>query len=358
MNLIFRNIFMIFSCLLLHFLFSSFENPTSNLNEIITKNQEYIKHHIQDSHDLIFFSDEKNNYHYGISLPVLFWDNGLIYFSSSEFAHGESVVEKNKNFYKLFHGKIYKTDETGDLKLDKFHHPHVPKILLDFSITKTVLALFIASILMCIFFITLARSYKIKDTPIGFGRFLEPMIIYIRDEIAKPNIGLSKYRNFIGYLLTLFFFILFLNLIGLLPFGFNATGNIVITFFLACFTYLVAQFSGNSEYWKCIFWMPGVPIVMKIILIPIELLGTITKPFALMIRLFANIIAGHIVIMTLISMMYLFPKVIAIPSFSFLTLFIYLLEVLVAFLQAYVFTVLTSLFIGMAVEGHHYDSHH
>ena len=161
-----------------------------------------------------------------------------------------------------------------------------------------------------------------------------------------------------GYLLTVFFFILILNLIGLTPLGINVTGNIAITACLALFTYFITQFSANKEYWAHIFWMPDVPVLMKIALIPIEILGTLTKPFALMIRLYANISAGHIVVMSLIGLIFVFKNWIAGPSFFALTLFISVIEVLVAFLQAFVFTMLSALFIGMAVQEHHHEEDH
>lgn len=363
MSVLIRKILTLFIVLTYQLLIASPEEvkPSSTQDETALKqieHKEFIDHHVLDSHDFTIITDTKENHHVGFSLPVILWDNGLVFFMSSEFHHGEKVVEKNGTFYKLYHGKIYKTDATGDLKINqKNHHPEVPKVL-DFSITKNVFSIFIAAILLFIFFTSLAKSYTKNEVPTGFGRFLEPIVLYVRDDIAKPNIGERKYRNFMGYLLTVFFFILILNLLGMTPFGINVTGNITITFFLALFTYLITQFSGNLDYWKHIFWMPGVPVPIKIIMIPIELIGTLTKPFALMIRLFANMTAGHIVIMSLISLIYVFPKVISIPSFSFLTLFIYILELLVAFLQAYIFTMLSSLFIGSAVAEHHHEDHH
>ena len=209
---------------------------------------------------------------------------------------------------------------------------------------------------MMLLFTGMAKSYKKSAVPTGVARFLEPLVIFVRDEIAIPNIG-HKYKRFIGYLLTVFFFILFLNVLGLMPFGINVTGNITMTFFLAILTYLITTFSANKDYWKHIFWMPGVPVPMKLIMLPIELLGTITKPFALMIRLFANMTAGHIVVMSLIGLIYVFKNVVAGVAFPFLTLVIYLLEVLVAFLQAYIFTMLSALFIGMAVQEHEHEHH-
>ncbi|NHN25703.1 F0F1 ATP synthase subunit A [Flavobacterium jejuense] len=322
-----------------------------------SKIKAFIDHHLQDSHDFNFFSDEEKGLHYGFSLPVILFDDGLKVFSSSKLHHGEAVAEVDGNYYKLHHGKIYKTNASGELNMDEHHHPTNDKPL-DFSITKNVVAMLITAMLMFFLFVGLAKSYKKGPIPTGFGRVLEPLIIFIRDEVALPNIGEKKYRKFMGYLLTVFFFILILNLFGLTPLGINVTGNIAITACLALFTYIVTQFSANKDYWKHIFWMPDVPILMKIALIPIEILGTLTKPFALMIRLYANISAGHIVVMSLIGLIFIFKNWIAGPSFFGLTLFISVIEILVAFLQAFVFTMLSALFIGMAVQDHHHDVEH
>jgi F-type H+-transporting ATPase subunit a len=318
----------------------------------------YIQHHLQDGHDFNFFSDEEKGVHYGFSLPVILLDNGLQVFSSSKLHHGEAVAEHNGNYYVLHHSKIYKTDAEGTLSYDEHHHPTNVKPL-DFSITKNVVSMLFTSALLLFMFIGLARSYKKGAIPTGFGRVLEPLIIFIRDEIAIPNIGEKKYRKFMGYLLTVFFFIWILNLLGMTPLGINVTGNIAVTVCLAGFTFIITQFSANKEYWKHIFWMPGVPVPMKIILMPIELLGTLTKPFALLIRLFANITAGHVVIMSLIAMIFVGKNLVAdLPISLALTLFISVIEILVAFLQAFIFTMLSSLFIGMAVQDHHHDEHH
>ncbi|RTL13993.1 MAG: ATP synthase F0 subunit A [Flavobacteriaceae bacterium] len=318
----------------------------------------YIQHHLQDSYDFTFFSDEKEGKHYGFSLPVILLDNGLKVFSSSKFHHGETVAEVDGNFYKLYHGKIYKTDAAGTISYDEHHHPTNAKPL-DFSITKNVVSMLFASALLLLMFVGLAKSYKKGPIPTGFGRILEPLILFIRDEIAIPNIGEKKYRKFMGYLLTVFFLIWLLNLLGMTPLGINVTGNIAVTICLALFTYFITQFSANKDYWMHIFWMPGVPVPMKIILMPIEILGTLTKPFALLIRLFANITAGHVVIMSLIAMIFVGKNLAAdLPISLGLTLFISIIEVLVAFLQAFIFTMLSSLFIGMAVQDHHHDDHH
>ncbi|KGO89096.1 F0F1 ATP synthase subunit A [Flavobacterium suncheonense] len=317
----------------------------------------FIEHHLQDSHDFTFFSDEKEGKHYGFSLPVILLDNGLKIFSSSKFHHGEEVAEVDGNYYKLYHGKIYKTDATGTITYDEHHHPTNAKPL-DFSITKNVFSLLIVSAILLFMFTSLAKSYKKGPVPTGFGRVLEPLILFIRDEVAIPNIGEKKYRKFMGYLLTVFFLIWLLNLLGMTPLGINVTGNIAVTVCLAIFTYIITQFSANKDYWGHIFWMPGVPVPMKIILAPIEVLGTLTKPFALLIRLFANITAGHVVIMSLIAMIFVGKNLAAdLPISLGLTLFISIIELLVAFLQAFIFTMLSSLFIGMAVQDHHHDDH-
>lgn len=332
------------------------------------ENKEFIDHHLLDAHsfDLMKFKDGS---HLGFSLPIIFYDkeNGVHAFMSSEFSHGKelkdakgveyNVVESKGAYYALYHEKIIKTDANGTLELNKKGHAENERVI-DFSITKGVLSMLIVSALMLLFFGGMAKNYKNNPVPTGVGKFLEPLVLFIRDDIAKPNIG-PKYRKFLGYLLTVFFFILFLNIFGLTPFGINVTGNITFTFFLALFTYLIVQISGNKDYWKHIFWMPGVSPVMKIVMIPIELIGTLTKPFALMIRLFANMTAGHIMVMSLIGLIYVYKNWVAGVSFPLLTLMIYLLEVLVAFLQAYIFTLLSSLFIGMAVQEHeHEEAHH
>lgn len=318
----------------------------------------FIDHHLQDSHDFVFFSDEKEGKHYGFSLPVILLDGGLKIFSSSKLHHGESVAEVDGNYYKLYHGKIYKTDAAGTINYDEHHHPTNVKPL-DFSITKNVVSMLFVSVLLFLMFTGLAKSYKKGPIPTGFGRVLEPLILFIRDEIAVPNIGEKKYRKFMGYLLTVFFFVWLLNLLGMTPLGINVTGNIAITICLAAFTYIITQFSANKEYWGHIFWMPGVPVPMKIILAPIEILGTLTKPFALLIRLYANITAGHVVIMSLIAMIFVGKNLAAdLPISLGLTLFISVIEILVAFLQAFIFTMLSSLFIGMAVQDHHHEEGH
>ncbi len=325
--------------------------------QIDTKEEinEYIQHHLQDSHDFTFWTNGKTGTHWGFSLPVILWSDGLHIFSSSKFDHGHDVAESNGKYFALYHGKVYETNADGEINLDEEGHATNAKPL-DISITKNVVGMLLTSLLMFLGFISLAKGYNKRSIPKGIGRILEPLVIYVRDEIARPNIG-PKYEKFIPYLLTVFFYIWILNLLGLTPLGFNVTGNIAVTVGLALITFFVTQFSGNKDYWKHIFWMPGVPIPMKIILMPIEVLGMFTKPFALLIRLFANITAGHVVVMSLIALIITMRSqfgIVASSSISFgLAFFITLIELLVAFLQAYIFTMLSALFIGMAVEEHH-----
>ena len=322
--------------------------------QIDTKEEinEYIQHHLQDSHDFTFWTNGKTGTHWGFSLPVILWSDGLHIFSSSKFDHGHDVAESNGKYFALYHGKVYETNADGEINLDEEGHATNAKPL-DISITKNVVGMLLTSLLMFLGFISLAKGYNKRSIPKGIGRILEPLVIYVRDEIARPNIG-PKYEKFIPYLLTVFFYIWILNLLGLTPLGFNVTGNIAVTVGLALITFFVTQFSGNKDYWKHIFWMPGVPIPMKIILMPIEMF---TKPFALLIRLFANITAGHVVVMSLIALIITMRSqfgIVASSSISFgLAFFITLIELLVAFLQAYIFTMLSALFIGMAVEEHH-----
>ena len=286
------------------------------------------------------------------------WDNGLQVFSSSNFHHGEHAAESNGNYYRLFHGKIYKVANAEE-QVTVNEHGHAENVKpLDFSFTKNVFMMFLVAIIMFLLFSSLAKSYaKNGGIAAGVGRFFEPIILYIRDDIAIPNIG-KNYKKYMSYLLTIFFFIWFLNLFGLTPLGVNVTGNIAVTACLAILTYLITTFTAKKDYWGHIFWMPGVPVPMKIILAPIELLGTIIKPFSLMIRLYANIVAGHVVLMSIIGLMFIFKNWLG-SSLSFVLAFaLSLLEILVAALQAYIFTMLSALYFGAANEEHHHDDAH
>ena len=333
-------------------------NETKKVDEQaeLKKQIEEVKaHHVLDGHDFSLFEDKETGVHYGFPLPIILWDKGIHFFSSSKFHHGESVAESNGNYYKLHHEKIYKTDASGTLTEDEHHHPTNAQPI-DLSITKSVLTLLIVALLMFLLFSSLAKSYgKNGGISSGAGRFFEPIVLYVRDEIAIPNIGEKHYKKYMSHLLTVFFFIWFLNIFGLTPLGINVTGNIAITFGLAIVVFLITNLSANKNYWGHIFWMPGVPTPMKIILAPIELMGLIIKPFALMIRLYANMFAGHIVLMSLISLMFLFRSVVG-SSLSFvLSFMISIIEILVALLQAYIFTILTALYFGSAVQEHHHE---
>lgn len=320
--------------------------------------QAYTEHHLMDDHYYSFFGNAEEHRHYGFGLPVILVDNGLkVFMSTEDFVYKGTVVENGGQHYKYYHGKVYKTDASGDLKLDSHDHPTVEKPF-DISITKNVVGLLLATVLLFLGFTALAKTYKASpnNLPKGIARALEPLVIYVRDEMARPNIGEKKYKKYMPYLLSVFFLIFLLNLLGLTPLGLNVTGNISVTVCLALFTFLYVNFSGNADYWKHIFWMPGVPWPMKIVLAPIEVLGMFTKPFSLLIRLFANITAGHSVVMGLIAVAFVMKETLTTPGavgVSFLlTLFLTVLEILVAFLQAFIFTMLSSLFIGSAVEEH------
>ncbi len=325
----------------------------------------YILHHIKDSHDFSLYSytgDDGERHHLGFPLPIILWTSeGLVTFMSSEFHHnddGHVIVEKKGLKFAKVHSKILELDKgAATVSFDETHHATNAHKVLDFSITKSVVGILLIGLLMIFWFSRLAKQYKTKKVPTGFSRVLEPLVLYVRDEIARPNIGDKHYRKFTGYLLTVFFFIWLLNVLGLTPFGFNVTGQIAVTTCLAIFTLLVYTFSGNKGYWMHMLWMPGVPVLIRPVLAIIELAGALLiKPFSLLVRLFANITAGHIVVMSLIAIMFTLKETMGVVGATFLSavlsFLIILIEVLVAFLQAYIFTMLSALFIGMAVEDH------
>ncbi|WP_040506582.1 F0F1 ATP synthase subunit A [Gillisia limnaea] len=315
-----------------------------------------IMHHIGDSHGWHFFGSGENSF--TIPLPViLFTDNGMVSFMSSEFHHdteGEYIVEKDGMQFVNYHEKIYRLDEgAASLNFDEDHNAVNASKPWDFSITKNVAAMFLTVILMLLFFFSLARYHK-KNTaaPSGFNNAMEALVLFVRDEIAIPQIGEKKYMKFMPFLLTVFFFIWITNILGLLPGAANVTGNIAVTVSLGLFTLALIIVNGNREFWKHTFWMPGIPTFVKPILAIVEVMGLIIKPLALMIRLFANITAGHIIILSLLGLIFILESAgVAGISVPF-ALFITVLELLVAFLQAFIFTILSALFIGMAVAEH------
>ncbi len=298
-----------------------------------------------------------------LNLPVILYDEGEWHvFSSGKFHHGHDsykgymIADKGIN-----KGKIVKT-KPGTMEEDK--EAGMP---LDFSITKNVAAMFFSVILLTWLFLYIARRYKkhTYEAPKGIQSFLEPLILFVRDDIAKSSIGEKHYKKFMPYLLTVFFFIFTNNLLGLVPIapgGANVTGNIAVTMVLALFTFVITNAGGTKGYWKHIFDTPGVPWFLKlpVPLMPVvEILGILTKPFALLVRLFANITAGHIVKLGFVSLIFIFSNVkpevgFAVTPFSVLLgVFISMLELLVAFIQAYVFTLLSALFFSMSQEEAH-----
>lgn len=309
---------------------------------------EMIMHHIKDEHGW------ELAHGITIPLPVILYssDRGLEIFSSSRLAH-----EQVYNGYKQEHGKIHRVDEAGNVDEEaKFY---------DFSITKNVASLLLSAVILLSLFPAVSRGYARNKgkAPKGVQSLLEPIILFVRDEIAKPSIG-HKYERFLPYLLTLFFFILVNNLLGLLPGAANLTGNIAVTLVLAVITFLIVTFSGNKHYWMHIVKPTGVPWFVLPIMIPVEIVGVFMKPISLMVRLFANITAGHIIILSLLGLIFMANSLggattsVAIsPVVLFFTLFLNLIELLVAFLQAFIFTLLTAMYIGSAVEDNHEADH-
>jgi len=308
---------------------------------------EMILDHIKDSYDWHIM--DIGGHSVSVPLPVVLYspELGFDFFLSSKFEHGHAEYKG----YELVHGHVVRADGVS---------------FFDISITKNVVALFISVILLMVIFISIANRYKKNDgkAPKGLQSLLEPMIIFVRDEIAKPNLG-HRYGKYLPFLLTIFFFILINNLMGLIPFfpfGANLTGNIAVTLVLAGFTFIITMFSTNKHFWIHIFNTPGVPWWLKfpIPLMPVvELMGVISKPIVLTLRLFANITAGHIIILAFFSLIFIFSQMnlglgygVSIFSIAF-SIFMNFMELLVAFLQAYVFTLLSAIYFGMAAEEHH-----
>ncbi|MEM1257724.1 MAG: F0F1 ATP synthase subunit A [Bacteroidota bacterium] len=322
---------------------------------------EMIMHHVKDAHE--FHIIDYNNQPISIPLPVILWtDNGLTTFSSSKFHHdddGKVVVEKNGEKFVKIHEKIYQLQAgANEVQFDEKHHPTNASKPLDISITRNVFMMWVSVLVLLLIFVSAARVYKKSENniPTGIAGFVEPLIVFVRDEIARPMIGEHKYKRYMPYLLTIFFFIWINNIFGLIPIlnGANLSGNIAFTCTLAVFTFIITTVSGNKNYWKHIFWMPGVPVPMKIFLMPIELIGIFTKPISLMIRLFANITAGHIIILALMSLIFIFETVAVAPISVLFSLFITVIEIVVTAIQAYIFTILSALYFGMATEEEHH----
>lgn len=351
-----------------------------------------IMEHIGNSNEFHLFG------HVSIPLPCILHSNGdgLTVCLSNVFEHGH----KSYNKYVLYEGVVHRVNDAGlptfpreavevhplhpektkngeqgyicynDQKYPLEKHSVIGKAtsFTDFSISKNVFTMLLAGVLLCSIFFSIAKAYKTRkgQAPRGLQNFMEPVVNFIIDEVAKPMLG-DKYMKFLPYLLTVFFFILINNLLGLIPMfpgGANVTGNIATTLVLAVITFLITNFNGKKDYWGHIFWMPGVPVPMKIFLAPIELLGVFTKPISLMIRLFANITAGHIIVLALVGLIFVFGKngesvagasagaAVSVPF----TLFLNVIELIVAFIQAFIFTILSASYFAAATEEHH--DHH
>ena len=343
--------------------------------------EEIIFGHILDGHEFHFFDIIKKDgtkKPVGIPLPVMLYSpqRGFSFFMSSKFHHGhephngyrmldahylEKLKKEGVDIKKegLYAGKIVPV--TADDKIDKSVSVY------DFSLTRNVVQMILALALLVWILLSIANKYKkgigVNTAPKGMQNLMEPIITFVRDEVAKPNLGL-KWEKYLPYLLTVFFFILINNIFGLIPGTANVTGNIAFTVVLGLISFIVILASSKKHYWGHIINPPGMPLGIKFILVPVEVLSLFIKPMALIIRLFANMVAGHIIIICLISLIFIFAGLnqyagwgTSIFSIGF-TVFIYFIEILVAFIQAFIFSMLTAVFIGQAYEGGHHDEAH
>lgn len=334
------------------FLFSGFsfaQDHTEKEAEGKFNPGDLIIEHVSDNHSYHLF--DWKGHAVAIPLPVIVYSEGkgVSVFSSARFEHGEAAYEG----YRLEDNKIVAANEDGSVNEEV-------KVL-DFSMTRNVVQMLLALIVLMWILISAANKYKKNGTtaaPSGMQNAVEVVVAFIRDEVAKVNLG-HAYKKYMPYLLTIFFFILINNIFGLIPGTANVTGNIAFTAVLAVISLVVILFSTNGHFWGHIFWPPGVPFLVKFILIPVEFAGIFIKPIALMIRLFANMIAGHIVITCFIMLIFIFGGMSKVAGIGFspvsllFTVFIYFIEILVAFIQAFIFTNLTAVFIGQAREGSH-----
>ncbi|CAG0960923.1 F-type H+-transporting ATPase subunit a [Flavobacteriales bacterium] len=352
-------------------LFSSFSGFASGNSEGKFNAGEMIMHHIQDAHEIHIIGD------FAIYLPVILKsEKGFEVFCSSHFYHNKKTaaisVHENQiknieyfehNGFALFHEKIYYTNEQGELDFDEHGHPTNQAVTIDLSITKNTAGLLFALLIVTLVFLSVAKAYKknVNKAPKGLQSFMEPLILFIRDEVAKPSIG-HKYHLFMPFLLTIFFFIWTCNILGLIPFlgGLNITGTLSVTAVLATVVFVITSINGNKHYWGHLLWPPGIPLPIKFILVPIEIAGIFIKPLVLMVRLTANITAGHIIILAFVCLIFIFGEQSATAGYGvgvgslFFMIFMNFIELLVAFLQAYVFTLLAAIYFGSAVE----EAHH
>lgn len=323
-----------------------------------------IVEHISDSHDWHIMGEGEHAV--SVPLPVIVYNKtrGFSMFMSSRFEHGHKAY----NGYVLRENTIEAVNEMEEVDAATATiNEELTAQTYDVSITKNVLALLVSIAIMLVIFLSVAKSYAKRkgQAPKGLQGLIEVLVIFVRDDIAKPSIG-KKYERFMPYLLTVFFFIWINNLLGLIPIipgGANVTGNIAVTMTLAVLTFVITTFSANKHYWRHIFAMPGVPTWVLFLLTPIELLGVFLRPFVLMIRLFANITAGHIIALSFFALIFIFGEMstglglgVSVVSVAFVV-FMSVLELLVAFLQAFVFTLLSAIYFGAAVEEHDHDHH-
>lgn len=309
----------------------------------------FILDHVTDKYDWHIAGPHEDPI--SIPLPMILYSeaNGLDIFLSGKFHHGQETHRG----YRLNHeGHLEREDGAS---------------FYDFSITKAVAGILITSLLILLIFTSVAKAYTRRKgmAPKGFQSLIEPLILFVRDDIAKQSIGLKHYQGYVPFLLTLFFFIWISNFIGLIPTFPGVMGNISVTFSIALIVLVITLFIGNKHYWQHILWMPGVPAWVKIFLLtPIEIIGIVQRPFVLMIRMFANIAAGHIVILSFICLIFVFSDSGDAGGWGFspvsmiFALFMNAMELLVAFLQAFVFTLLTAMYIGSCVEEPHHAEHH
>jgi F-type H+-transporting ATPase subunit a len=353
-----------------------------------------IMDHIKDAHEFHFFSidneeNPKQSFHAKIPLPVILYSpsKGLSFFSFSKLEENE---EEGYEGYKVYEGDIYAAPVADQLvKVEALKKSNAPKEVIekeeaaletlqkdnavyDFSMTKNVVQMILALTILVWLMLSIAKKYRngqgVTSAPKGWQNAIEPVITFVRDDVAKPNLG-HKWEKYLPYLLTVFFFILINNIFGLIPGSANVTGNTAFTIVMGLISAVVILASSNGHFWMHILWPPGVPFMVKLILIPVELAGVlIIKPAALIIRLFANMVAGHIIILSFISLIFIFGAMSTTAGWGFspvsilFTVFIYFIEILVAFIQAFIFTNLTAVFIGQAFEGEHHhdeaDGHH
>ncbi|PIE84333.1 MAG: ATP synthase F0 subunit A [Bacteroidia bacterium] len=322
---------------------------------------EIIFDHISDAHDWHLFS--MGDTHVSIPLPVILYSRvrgEWFVFMSTRFHHG---AEEHAGF-RLARNPHESTSVLKIVEADGGFDAPLP---LDFSLTKNVVGLFVSCVLLVLIFSSVAKRYKAAPdvAPKGLQNLLEPLILFVRDDIAVSSIGEEKAGRFVPFLLTVFFFILLNNLLGLIPIfpgGANLTGNISVTLVLALSTFILTSISGNRRYWGHIVNPPGIPMLLKLpvpIMPVVEFLGIFMKPLVLMIRLFANMLAGHMIVLVFVCLIFLFQRFGAAPAYGIsvvsviFMIFMTLLDVLVSFIQAYVFTMLSALYIGMATEEGH-----